>query len=160
VPGATGSYPTHLTAVGNRLIFAAADDEHLHEPWISDGTAAGTMLIKDINTNTGPSNYTAPFFTPVNGTTIFFAYDGIHGMELWRTDGTADGTVLVKDIRPGREWGVDPSYGPPAVLNGFAYFAADDGVKWNRIVAHRWNRGRDHHGRQLWHRHVRRVEAA
>jgi ELWxxDGT repeat protein len=39
------------TALGDRLFFIADDGIHGGEPWISDGTPAGTMMLKDINTN-------------------------------------------------------------------------------------------------------------
>jgi ELWxxDGT repeat protein len=66
------------------------------EPWVSDGTDAGTMLIKDINPFTTSSN-------PANlikfGNQVFFTgNDGTNGAELWKSDGTEAGTVLFKDI--------------------------------------------------------------
>jgi len=67
--------------------------------------------------------------------TLFAANNGFGGFELWRTDGTGVRTALVKEIRAGALGG-SPSNSPTlsggplpfAVLNGFAYFAADDGV--------------------------------
>ncbi len=38
-----------LAAADHRLYFAAEDATHGREPWVSDGTAGGTMLLKDIN---------------------------------------------------------------------------------------------------------------
>jgi ELWxxDGT repeat protein len=40
--------PYQLTAVGSTVFFAAADDTHGAELWASDGSAAGTALVKDI----------------------------------------------------------------------------------------------------------------
>ena len=69
------------------------------ELWKSDGTAAGTVLVKDI---LGGSSGSFPsYLTNVNGTLFFGANDGSHGNELWKSDGTAAGTVMVKDIRAG-----------------------------------------------------------
>ena len=42
------SQPYALTVFGNKLIFAANDDIHSYEPWITDGTNEGTSLLKDI----------------------------------------------------------------------------------------------------------------
>ena len=75
-----------------------AGDSALHRPlWKSDGTEAGTVLVKDIDpddaTSIGPS-----CLTGVGRTLFFTADDGIHGRELWKSDGTEAGTVLVKDI--------------------------------------------------------------
>src|SRR6185369_139126 len=97
--GVGSSLPTELTAVGNTLYFSAAANGSDRELWKSDGTAAGTVLVKDIRPGgTGSS----PFqLTDVNGTLYFTAADGTNGRELWKSDGSAAGTVLVKDIHPG-----------------------------------------------------------
>ena len=76
----------------------ANDGVHGIELWKSDGTAAGTMMVADINP--GPWSSFPEHFTDVNGTVFFQADDGLHGFELWKSDGTAAGTVLVKDINP------------------------------------------------------------
>ena len=72
---------------------------------MADGTAAGTVLLADINPGSAGSNPTGSnpnrLLTNVNGTLFFRANDGTHGTELWKSDGTAAGTVLVKDIYPG-----------------------------------------------------------
>jgi ELWxxDGT repeat protein len=36
--------------LGNRLLFIADDGIHGGEPWVSDGTPSGTIMVKDINT--------------------------------------------------------------------------------------------------------------
>ncbi|MBK6977454.1 MAG: hypothetical protein IPH28_10450 [Cytophagaceae bacterium] len=66
---------------------------------MTDGTQAGTVLVKDINPGGGSSD---PFsFTVLNNIVYFFANNGTNGHEFWKTDGTAAGTVMVKDIMPG-----------------------------------------------------------
>ena len=42
-----------MTAVGNRLFFVWRTEENGRELWVSDGTAAGTTLVKDIYPGTG-----------------------------------------------------------------------------------------------------------
>ena len=54
-PGAASSYPSGLTDVGGTLFFTADDGSHGTELWKSDGTAAGTVLVKDIRPGAGGS---------------------------------------------------------------------------------------------------------
>ncbi len=48
-PGATGSSPQNLTNVNGTLFFEADDGTHGFELWKSDGTAGGTVMVKDID---------------------------------------------------------------------------------------------------------------
>lgn len=87
-------------ASGGKLYFYASDGDTSHglEPWISDGTVAGTVMLKDVNP--GPDASSPLMFAPAGDLVLFPALDPIHDNELWRTDGTTAGTVLVKDINP------------------------------------------------------------
>src|SRR5262249_6160142 len=119
-----GSYPHYLTEVGGTLFFAANDGTNSLELWKSDGTAAGTVLVKDINPGGGNNGSLPNHLTAVNGTLYFTAFVPATGIELWKSDGTAAGTVLVKDINPG------PAFSSPhelAFVNGALFFAAADG---------------------------------
>lgn len=70
------------------------------ELWVSDGTSAGTMMVKDINPGNTSGSYPIDF-KEINGTLFFTAFTANEGRELWRSDGTNGGTYLVKDIIPG-----------------------------------------------------------
>ena len=48
-PTTLSSNPSELVAIGSTTYFTADDGVHGHELWKSDGTAAGTVLVKDIN---------------------------------------------------------------------------------------------------------------
>ncbi|HMT96322.1 MAG TPA: CARDB domain-containing protein [Ferruginibacter sp.] len=90
-----------------------------NEPWVSDGTDAGTTLIKDINITTNAGN---PSNLIKAGNTVFFnGTDATNGAELWKTDGTEAGTVLVKDIYPGTS-GSNPQRF--AFANNIVFFTA------------------------------------
>ncbi|MGZ6546395.1 MAG: ELWxxDGT repeat protein, partial [Actinomycetota bacterium] len=74
----------------------------------SDGTDAGTLMVKDLvpgsdSSLPGSVSGFPGAFTDGGGTLFFTANDGAHGYELWRSDGTDAGTVSVQDINPGSE---------------------------------------------------------
>ncbi|MBL0307320.1 MAG: T9SS type A sorting domain-containing protein [Chitinophagaceae bacterium] len=98
------------------------------ELWKSDGTWAGTVLVKDIYP--GPIGGTKRYFTNVNGTLYFSADDGVNGEELWKSDGTSAGTIMVKDILPG-EIGSSPQN--LTNVNGVLYFSATDGINGQEL---------------------------
>ena len=69
------------TAVGNTLYFTADNGTNGRELWKSDGTASGTVLVKDINSG---SNSGSPYHLTAIGTTLYFrASDVAYGTELW-----------------------------------------------------------------------------
>jgi ELWxxDGT repeat protein len=108
-----------FTRSGEFVFFAGYTPEQGLELWKTDGTEAGTMLVKDIAADSGwsvPSN-----LTDVNGTLFFSANNGTQGYELWKSDGTADGTVLVRNILTGAD-----SSSPQNLTNvdGILYFSA------------------------------------
>jgi ELWxxDGT repeat protein len=121
-------------------MFSANDGVHGYELWITDGTAGGTAMVKDIRP--GARGSYPGYFAPLgNGMTVFTADDGSHNTELWVTDGSEAGTVLVKDIYPGkRHYGITfPKYFT-ALGNGKAVFDA-----WNGQPASDYN-----YGSALW----------
>ncbi|MGD1848863.1 MAG: ELWxxDGT repeat protein [Salibacteraceae bacterium] len=78
-------------------VFASSFDQY--DWWISDGTEAGTQIVKAFSPTLLSWQLHDP--TEVNGTMFFVHNDSTSGIELWKSDGTAAGTVLVKDIDPG-----------------------------------------------------------
>src|SRR5204863_6482475 len=89
--------------VNKTLFFTASRPDTGRELWKSDGTEAGTVLVKDIVPGPGSGAGSGPgFLTAVNGTLFFTVYH-YSGDVLWKSDGTEAGTVLVKDVTQGPE---------------------------------------------------------
>jgi ELWxxDGT repeat protein len=130
-PGAASSLtqPSQpFVEVNGVAFFSANDGTHGAELWRSNGTAAGTVMVEDIDPGSAGSNPSG--LTNVNGTLFFQANDGVHGAELWRSDGTAAGTRMVKDIDPGSA-GSNPS--GLTNVNGTLFFSATNGVKGTEL---------------------------
>ena len=138
---ADGSFPqspSNLMAFGNQLIFSAGASNYGSpsanygtELWISDGTTAGTVLLKDINpasSSSSPRN-----MWPFGGQVYFVASDS-RGAELWKTDGTTVGTLFVKDIN---QTASGASSNPANFYdwNGKLYFTATDGVTGRELYS-------------------------
>lgn len=106
------------------LLFRASNGASGYELWRSDGTLAGTSLLKDFDP--GAANGNAAAFTRFNGEVYLTATNATTGTDIWKTDGTPAGTVLLKDIFPGAGSGVltTPYF---TEVNGHLYFAANDG---------------------------------
>ena len=97
---------------------------------MTDGTPAGTRLLKDIFP--GRSSSEIDIITWVNGVALFMANDGVNGVEseTWRSDGTLSGTRIGGNIGPGGASGVASVIShrqPFPVTNNVMYFTADDG---------------------------------
>ncbi|HYC93093.1 MAG TPA: hypothetical protein VEO54_28065 [Thermoanaerobaculia bacterium] len=122
-----------MQSAGDRLFFAADDGVHGLEPWISDGTEEGTLLLGDVAP--GEASSMLPVFDRemaafADGSLFFGADDGVHGYELWRSD-LQQTTELVRDISRGRGSSTPMHL---RAIGDLVYFSADDG----------------RHGRELW----------
>lgn len=136
---------TTAVVAGGTLFFAADDGENGMELWKSNGTTAGTVMVKDIDPRAGtsdPYDYydygpgsSKPTDLTVVGSTVFFtAEDEDHGRELWKTNGSDSGTVLVKDIQDGDETYYESNPSILTAAGSTLFFVANDGE----------------HGRELW----------
>lgn len=92
----------------NKVYFVAQSELYGTEVYVSDGTPAGSGILKDIN----PGDYYADadnltvfknrlFFAASDGDPHDHDETGTHGKELWATDGTESGTILIKNINEG-----------------------------------------------------------
>lgn len=125
--GTTGglSGGSGFTIMGTNAFFVGYTAANNYELWKTDGTTAGTVMVKDINPGTGNSNPSN--FTIVGATLYFLADNGTNGKELWKTDGTTAGTVMVKDINPGTSQG-PYNYTYIVAMGTNVYFIATDGA--------------------------------
>jgi ELWxxDGT repeat protein len=114
-PGPQNSLDYEMVNLNGEVYFFAEDAVNGDGLWKSDGTEAGTQLVKALNK---PSQLTL-----VNHTLFFSASDEINGEVLWKSDGTEAGTLLVYPIKPSRLEAVD----------GILFFSADDGVHGNEL---------------------------
>jgi ELWxxDGT repeat protein len=89
-------FPRLLTVVSNTLFFVADDGVNGIELWKSDGTVAGTRIIKDILP--GPGGSAPEWLTAIGNQLFFLANDGTHGKQLWKSDGTRAGTVRLTNL--------------------------------------------------------------
>ena len=127
-PGALGSTPSPMAFPGVSAtspgFFAATSAATGNELWKTDGTTAGTVLVKDLNP--GPAS-SFPFgFGEGLNRVYFSATEPTSGRELYMSDGTPAGTVLRADIQSG------PGSSSPGnfveFINDTMIFTADDGI--------------------------------
>lgn len=122
-----GTYPVggsnyhsadNLVLHNGQLYFTAYSTGYGTELWTSDGTAAGTMLLKDIDQGS-ESSYPGDL-TSVKGKLYFSAWTSDKGREPWVTDGTSAGTKVLIDIFPGSTGSYPANFN---VAGDFVYFS-------------------------------------
>jgi len=114
---------------GGQVFFRAADAAHGFELWRSDGTLAGTRMVRDICPGRCDSQLAGP--RDLLGQAVFLATDPGHGPQVWTTDGTAAGTHRVTSLPAGA---FEPFTFEIAALGSQLFFPATDGQ----------------HGEELW----------
>src|SRR5262249_40664091 len=112
--GATGNFK-HQTISNGKLFYLAEDGPLGEEWWATDGSPAGTYMVKDLTP--GSTSGLRDYLVDVNGTLFFRAKDGVHGFELWKSDGTEAGTTMVKDINPAMVQSGGDSSNPICMIN-------------------------------------------
>lgn len=118
-PATSGSFPGTFTQVGNKIFFTANNGTNGYELWVTDGTAEGTTMVKDIYAGTTSSN---PYnLTELNGKLYFLAGDESKEAKLWESDGTEAGTKVALELRPGY---TSFTIGKMAAFNGALYISA------------------------------------
>ena len=109
-------YNKYFIPLNGEMLFPAYSDIFGFELWVTDGTQAGTHILKDIApgiSSSGPYNRLL-----YNNRLYFNASAGDNGVYImWVTDGTEAGTQQFANIKIGHHIS--------AVLNGKLYFNAD-----------------------------------
>jgi len=129
LPGGLPQRPDQLTAVGAVIYFTASTSAAGRELWKTDGTAAGTRLVRDLwpgSDGSEPNNLRA-----VNGRVVFtgFYTGDVIQPRLFTSDGTVAGTVAIQptSLRP-QWWHLDDA---AAMAEGAAWFIAGSGSGLN-----------------------------
>ncbi len=102
-------------------LYFGATSPRGRELWRSDGTAAGTALVRDICRGACSAG---PDLREVVNDRLLFNAGNAGGSGLWRTDGTAQGTVQISDV----------GMGASSPIQGALLFQGNDGL----------------HGSELW----------
>jgi len=118
-----------MTLFNGRLYFNFFDDSGGSEPFSTNGTEAGTQILRDLQTVSSGSGSTPSFphrFTVFQNSLYFWTIPFVTGTglkaRLYRTNGTSVGTVMVKEFDSG--FGESTFLSHLVPFNGKLYFSA------------------------------------
>jgi ELWxxDGT repeat protein len=121
-----GNYVTPGTFGGGRFFMIADDGVNGKELWVTDGTSAGTFMVKNINAAAASS------FAGSNDNYLYTKYrfyfganDGTNGIELWESDGTNAGTNIVQNFNTGAASSSPDFFGVSLATNKMVFSATD-----------------------------------
>jgi RHS repeat-associated protein len=119
------TWNARMVVANGTLFFFGTTQSNGQELWKSDGTTAGTTMVRDLVVGGGSSTYSWQNLTAAGSNVYFTAHNGSSGFEVFRSDGTSAGTVLVADVRAGA------ASSEPNNLRAAGsrlFFTADDGA--------------------------------
>ena len=90
--------PRNLFDLDGQLLFTTVDGLNDRELWSSDGMAANTELLKNVNPGTLSSN--ARDFVTIGNNVFFIADDGINGEAVWSYTSGSGTLTMVADATP------------------------------------------------------------
>lgn len=113
----------HAYANG-KVVFNGKTPATGNELFVTDGTEAGTQLLKEFSPGSSSGMAFNQFFT-FQDRVVFVGPDGSGGFEPWISDGTVAGTKLLADINPGPGSSNPTDY---TIHQNKLYFTAFSGV--------------------------------
>lgn len=148
-PEMLGGAPQELTRVGDVVYFRGRDEGHGYELWKTDGTEAGTVMVKDIRPG---QNQSYPRDLMPVGDRLLFTADGDDLRPAnWISDGTEEGTVRLGGPAPsgahitGGTLFYSASTGN--VSHGMGFFAASGGSFPGGVELNKYLNGPSIYGR-------------
>ena len=140
-----GSFPCYsmdsptpwLTAYNNKVYFFAQSATYGTEIWTSDGTNAGTQILKDIEPGSASGFSTGMWFKQpriLNNKLYFESGNTNTGLDIWETDGTTTGTKIAIDLDTfiGAK---GPTYYPTVAGNRLFFFVYDPSLYNTRMIS-------------------------
>lgn len=103
----SNSFPAGFLTIGNTLFFSADDGTSGVEPWVSDGTPAGTHRLVDLQPGANAGFYLSTPSVAWQGRAWFGAMPVLGAPQVWASDATVAGTAAVQpavlpyDFAPG-----------------------------------------------------------
>jgi len=125
-PGATSTNITAFSHIGSETFFSVATATFSLDIWKTDGTAAGTVVVKSFNLFGSAIVSSMLLFN----NKLYFSGTDAAGAELWSTDGTT--TELVSDINPGPD-GSYPLLFNAVIINNHIIFSATTANEGNEL---------------------------
>lgn len=125
-PGSNNSsmnYSSKLTLHNGKAYFAALNNSSGSELYVTDGTPAGTLMMKEIIT--GSIGSEPQELTSAAGRLYFSALVAVGNREPWSCHGTTAGTMKLKEINPSATVGSDPK--EFTAMGTKVFFSANDG---------------------------------
>ncbi len=104
IAGPIGHHPDGMASLGlgDEVVFRKVDG-HGYEPWITDGTTAGTRRLADVQPGIGPGGLpldNGDVVVTADDRAFFSGHHPLYGHELWVADATP-GSARVLDLVPG-----------------------------------------------------------
>jgi ELWxxDGT repeat protein len=140
LPDSNQAFASPLAIIGSKLLFTSSSGLV-----VTDGTVAGTTIIKATNSASGGFSTTSNVVSLGNGQAMFVASAGGAGFtgtnQLWITDGTAANTKLVTTLPDNTPAGSASSFAlgtPEGVVNGkliLAYADGSNGTSYTTLYA-------------------------